>query len=176
MERQIKKCSDTVKKEINVGTDVINDLVLYCHNQLDRLDIRIEQVIGKIKHTFFWESNFTKFHEILIIFCSLFTVETLFKRCKIMLSCHPEYRKLSSLSSLSTSSTIIQGISNRIESNFNQAVALLLAYIDTLEPFEQLEFLFGENDCQICPPLSDPMKKVKYKYTSSLLGITNPIR
>jgi len=132
MERQIKKCSDTVKKEINVGTDVINDLVLYCHNQLDRLDIRIEQVI----------------------------VETLFKRCKIMLSCHPEYRKLSSLSSLSTSSTIIQGISNRIESNFNQAVALLLAYIDTLEPFEQLQLLFGENDCQICPPLSDPMKKI----------------
>ena len=71
MERQIKKCSDTVKKEINVGTDVINDLVLYCHNQLDRLDVRIEQVIGKIKHTFFGKvlkfcataisRNFTKF-------------------------------------------------------------------------------------------------------------------
>ena len=75
-----------------------------------------------------------------------------------MLSCHPEYRKLSSLSA--TSSTNIQGISNKIESNFNQAVALILAYIDTLEPFEQLQFLFGENDCQICPPLSDPMKKV----------------
>ena len=47
MERQIKKCSDAVKKEINVGTDVINDLVLYCHNQLDHLDARIEQIIGK---------------------------------------------------------------------------------------------------------------------------------
>jgi hypothetical protein len=45
MERQIQKCSQTVKKEINVGTDVINDLVLYCHNQLDHLDARIEQVI-----------------------------------------------------------------------------------------------------------------------------------
>ena len=108
-----------------------------------------------------------QFHEIsrnFNIFFFLFTVETLFKRCKIMLSCHPEYRKLSSLSSLSTSSTIIQGISNRIESNFNQAVALLLAYIDTLEPFEQLQLLFGENDCQICPLLSDPMKKVNNKY------------
>ena len=90
-----------------------------------------------------------------------FLIKLLENNLKIFFSIS-EYRKLSSLSS--SSSSTIQGISNRIESNFTQAVALILAYIDTLEPFEQLQFLFGENDCQICPPLSDPMKKVNNKY------------
>ena len=85
-----------------------------------------------------------------------FRIKLLENNLKIFFSIS-EYRKLSSLSS---SSSTIQGISNKIQSNFTQAVALILAYIDTLEPFEQLQFLFGENDCQVCPPLSDPMKKV----------------
>ena len=126
MERQLKKCTYTSKKEVNVGTDVINDLVLYFHDQLDVLDVRIQQIF----------------------------VETLFKRCNAMLLCHHEYRKLSQNKSY-------RMISNTIYSNFTKAITFLLAYIDILEPREQLGFLFGDNDIQLCPPLYESVKKVK---------------
>ena len=119
MERQLKECLNTSKKEVNVGTDVINDLVLFFHDQLDHLDFRIEKTL----------------------------VEILFKRCNAMLLCHHEYRKLNH------HQKSYLPISDTISGNFTKALALLLAYMDTLDPLQQLQFVFSDHDIELCLPL-----------------------
>ena len=111
---------------MNVGTDVINDVVLYFHNQIENLEEIIERKI----------------------------VESLFQRCHVMLQNHHEFRKLSQRKNFSK-------VSDIIAKNVPKAVALMIAYIDMLEPKDQLEFLFGHFDSQLCPPLNDSLRKVR---------------
>ena len=126
LERQLKKCQESTKYSVNVGTDVINDVVLYFHNQIENLDEIIERKI----------------------------VESLFQRCHVMLQNHHEFRKLSQRENFSK-------VSDIIARNVPKAVALMIAYIDMLEPKDQLEFLFGHFDSQLCPPLNDSLRKVR---------------
>ena len=126
LERQLKKCQESTKYSVNVGTDVINDVVLYFHNQIENLDEIIERKI----------------------------VESLFQRCHVMLQNHHEFRKLSQRKNFSK-------VSDIIARNVPKAVALMIAYVDMLEPKDQLEFLFGHFDTQLCPPLNDSLRKVR---------------
>ena len=126
MERQLKKCFESTKYSVNVGTDFINDVILYLHNQIEKLDEIIERKI----------------------------VETLFQRCQVMLQNHHEFRKLSERKNFSK-------ISDIIAENVPKAVTLMIAYIDMLETKDQLEFIFGHYDSQLCPPLNDSLRKVR---------------
>ena len=69
MERQLSICQTRCRAEVNVGTEVINEVLLYCHDQISQLELNVSQSI----------------------------VFTMIRSCFSMLNCHHEYRQMGRL-------------------------------------------------------------------------------
>ena len=130
MERQLKICNKKSRSEVNVGTEVINELLLYCHEQISQLELNAEQAI----------------------------ITTLMRRCFAMLNCHHEYRQLGQFS---------KNLQDVIDRNVAKAVAFLLACLDQMDPLEQMHFLLGEHDLDVCPPMSPTQKVINLRALES---------